>query len=88
MIGWFKSHNCYRRSLGSGKHAVACPWDGEHSVRDTEQSSATVVWEAAGTQWPTFFCSHNHCEARRIADVMALWGDADRYCARAFRGSA
>ena len=83
-VTWFQQHGLYRRPLGSGKHAVACPWDTEHSSSDPDCSTATVIWEAADS-WPTFHCSHAHCDGRGIRDVMALWGDADRYCGRAFQ---
>ena len=74
--------------LGAGKHSVRCPWDAENSSVDSEQSTATVIWESSAQQWPNFCCQHDHCLERRIADVMALWADADRFCARAYRRSA
>jgi hypothetical protein len=43
-----------------------------------------VIWEADGEKWPTFHCSHAHCHGRKIEDVMSLWGDADRFCGRAY----
>lgn len=86
-VAWFGAHSAYRRELGSGKHAVKCPWDSEHSTVDPEHSTAAVIWAADGG-WPTFHCSHAHCEGRSISDVMALWGDADRFCAREFRRAA
>lgn len=86
---WFGAHGLYRRPLGDGKHAVRCPWDRDHSTRDSDTSTSTVMWDGSGN-WPTFHCSHAHCEVRNIRDVMTLLGDADRYCARAFnqKGSA
>jgi hypothetical protein len=84
---WFQAHSGYRRALGTGKHAVRCPWDAEHQTTDPEHSTATVIFEADGG-WPGFFCYHDHCEGRNIRDVMALWGDADRFCAREFRRTA
>jgi hypothetical protein len=87
VAGWFASRGMYRRSLIDGKHAVACPWGHEHSSIDPPHSTATVVWEARGEGWPTFHCSHAHCAGRSIRDVMALWGDADRHCAREWRAA-
>ena len=84
---WFAHRGMYRRALGGGKHAVRCPWNGEHSTNDLETSSATVIWEADGG-WPTFHCSHDHCDGRSIRDVIARWGDADHYCAQQWRASA
>lgn len=83
-VAWFSAHGAYRRPLGSGKHAIACPWDREHSTIDAEHSTATVLWETDGG-WPTWHCSHAHCAGRTLRDVLALWGDADQYCAGAYR---
>lgn len=85
VVRWFTAHGMYRRDLGSGKHAVVCPWDDEHSSRDPDFSAATVVWEATGN-WPNFHCSHAHCDGRGIRDVMNKLGDADAHCARQFKG--
>ncbi|MCU0833700.1 MAG: hypothetical protein MUC77_04580 [Chromatiaceae bacterium] len=85
-VRWFRAHGHYRRELGDGRHAVACPWDGEHSTRDGAMSTATVIWETGSSGWPTFHCSHAHCQGRTLRDVLALWGDADQFCARAWEG--
>ena len=77
---WFASKQHYRRDLGAGKHAVVCPWEHEHTTPDGPLSTAAVIWESTGTGWPTFHCSHAHCEGRRLGDVMLLWGDADQFC--------
>lgn len=84
VVAWFSARGLYLRDMGDGKHAVTCPWAGEHSEGSAE--SATVVWEAAGG-WPAFRCLHAHCDHRRIADVMALLGDADQFCRSTFTGN-
>jgi hypothetical protein len=78
-VAWFQAHGAYRRSLADDKHAVACPWIDEHS---TTGFSDTVIWQRGDGGWPTFHCSHAHCEGRGMNDVMACWGDADQFCAR------
>jgi hypothetical protein len=83
VVAWFAAHGLYRRPLGESKHAARCPWDAEHSTVDHEHSTATVIWQAAGG-WPSFKCSHSHCEGRGIRDVMARLGDADRFCSSSF----
>jgi hypothetical protein len=87
VVGWFDGHGAYGRPLGNGKHSVLCPWSDEHSTRQAATDSSSVVWETAGTNWPTFHCSHAHCEGRGIRDVIARWSDADRFCARAWARS-
>lgn len=89
---WFTAHGAYKRRLPGGKHAVVCPWRNEHSDPDAgldRSGTDSVLFnpERAG-QWPGFHCSHDHCAGRGIADVMALWGDADRFCAREFQRGA
>ena len=79
VIGWFRAHGSYQRELADGKHTVDCPWGDEHTTTST---TGTVVWETGGAGWPTFHCSHAHCDGRSILDVMRLWGDADRFCAQ------
>jgi hypothetical protein len=88
VVSWMSAHGAYKRQIGRKKHAVRCPWCEEHSTPDEPGGTDTVVWEAFDACWPRFCCSHAHCEGRSIADVMALWGDADRFCARAFRRPA
>ena len=84
VAGWFAAHGHYRRPLGSGMHAVRCPWEIEHSNVDDDSSTATVAWEATGRCWPNFRCLHAHCDGRGIRDVLALWGDADALCSRSW----
>ena len=84
---WFAAHGLYKRPIPGGKHAVICPWRDEHSDPHAAldpRGTDTVLFVEAG-KWPGFFCSHAHCEGRRIGDVMALWGDADRYCVGTWR---
>lgn len=82
VVAWFTAHGAYRRPLAAEKHAVSCPWLGEHSTGPRPNGSDTVVWERSAGGWPTFHCSHDHCADRSLLDVIALWGDADAYCAR------
>lgn len=88
VVGWFRAHGHYRRHLGEMKHAVRCPWDCDHSVEDDDRSTSTVVWEAEGSSWPNFKCSHGHCDGRGIRDVLDVFGDADAFCGASWRASA
>lgn len=80
VIAWFAAHDAYLRPLGRGKHAVSCPWSHEHSTQGGPLDSSTVAWEAQSDAWPSFHCSHAHCQGRRIRDVLDLWADADGFC--------
>lgn len=85
VVAWFDAHGHYRRPLGSGKHAVCCPWEHEHSTPADSRDRGSVIWEMGDSGWPVFHCSHNHCEGRRLLDVIALWGDAEEHCGSGWR---
>ena len=88
VVAWFSAHQLYHQPAGlPGKHFVRCPWEVEHSDGFDAQLTDTVVWECDGG-WPTFHCSHAHCHERGIAEVMALYGDADCFCVRRWGGAA
>jgi hypothetical protein len=81
IVALFQAHGLYRRQLEDHTHAVRCPWASEHTVKGG--SSDTVIFEARDG-WPGFYCHHAHCQERGIKDVIALFGDVDRFCARQF----
>lgn len=84
IVAWFAAHDSYRRPLNDGKHAVRCPWAGEHTTI-AANGTDTVVWEVGAGGWPSFHCSHAHCEGRSLRDVLAAWDDADRFCGQEYR---
>jgi DNA polymerase I-like protein with 3'-5' exonuclease and polymerase domains len=72
-----------------GKYSVPCPWNTEHSEKDTAAgSTSTVIWQPGDdNHWPGFDCKHSHCAKRRLKDVLELAeaktpGIVDRHCAR------
>ena len=87
-VAWFQAHGLHKRRIGDGKHAVTCPWAGEHSTLDAPYGTDTVIWESEPGLWPTFHCSHQHCERRSMRDVVRLLQDADAFCTRTWRRAA
>jgi hypothetical protein len=85
VVQWFGGHAAYGKPVGGGRHAVSCPWMDQHTKSTPATDSDAVVWEATPGRWPSFYCSHNSCVGRGIRDVLATWGDADRYCSQPFR---
>jgi hypothetical protein len=83
---WFAAHDAYVRPLVGNRHAVRCPWSGEHSTPSPRGGSDTIVMTTEGDGWAGFFCHHDHCAGRTIRDVLALWGDADGYCGATWGG--
>lgn len=77
IMPWLETNGLYLYRAGPSKHAIKCPWEDEHTT--TTSRSSTVVFENPG-KWPAFHCSHSHCAGRNIRDLMALLGDADRFC--------
>ena len=86
VVAWFKAHGQYHEQVEPGKHYVRCPWEAEHSDGIDAQVKDSVIWEADGG-WPTFYCSHAHCEGRTIRNVMEVWGDADAFCTKVWRAT-
>ena len=87
MVAWTVAHGAYRFPVGDRVHSVWCPWQGEHT--SPHGRTGAVILEADDSHgWPNFHCHHAHCEGRGIRDLMALWGDVDRYCARSFERRA
>lgn len=87
-VSWFSAHGLYKRHIGSGKHAVTCPWVGEHSTKDHANGSDTVIWERGNSGWPSFNCSHAHCEGRTLRDVLEVLPGADDFCSKTWRAQA
>jgi hypothetical protein len=83
VVSWFRAHGHYRKYIrdyqGAPMHSILCPWHGEHSTG----TQGTIILESP-SGWPGFKCQHSHCQGRTIADVMALWGDADAFCSADF----
>ena len=68
----FREAGMYGRDLGSGKHAVICPWTHEHTVKDWEgKSGSTVIWETGTAGAAVFKCSHSHCGGRYMAAALS-----------------
>jgi len=81
VVGWFTSHGLYEHHIADNKHAVVCPWEGEHS---SKAYNDTLIFEATGG-WPGFYCHHGHCDGRGIKAVMQVLGDADSFCGESWR---
>lgn len=78
-VAWFSAHQMFIGPAGrQGKYHVKCPWASEHT-NGIANAEDTVLYEDPG-RWPTFACSHSHCEGRDIKQVNELWGDIDSYC--------
>lgn len=82
VVELFRDAGLYRRALAGDKHAVICPWEGEHTDPDytSETATGTVVWRGPPQ---TFLCSHSHCDGRKLHDALLKLGavsprDAER----------
>jgi hypothetical protein len=84
VVAWFAAHGLYRGHIRDHLHAVTCPWSEEHSTPSPANGGDTVIFESDGG-WPGFDCKHRHCAERTIRDVMQALGDADAFCAVAYR---
>ena len=84
VVAWFSAHGAYVGPLTGAVHGVRCPWQEEHSTPSPRNGSDTVIFANDGDGWPGFHCKHGHCSDRDLRDVLALWRDADAFCAAAF----
>jgi len=71
VVGLFSGRGLLLQQAESEKFWVTCPWEHEHS---STGPTDTVIW--AG-EWPTFHCSHAHCQHRDIRDVIAAFGQEE-----------
>lgn len=75
VIGIFRAAGFSPRDMGGGKHAIICPWTGEHTHPDWDgMTTSTVLWERSASSPATFHCSHAHCDGRRLSDALAAIG--------------
>lgn len=83
IVSLFKSANHYRRPLSgsNGKHSVTCPWEYQHTTGNGGDTS-TVIWESDNYKWPTFHCSHEHCDGKDLSSVIEFFGPEiiNRFC--------
>ena len=67
-----KERGLYKRSIGSGRHAIECPWGEQHTTQDDANSTATIYIQPhyGGFVSPGFKCQHTHCEARKGDELL------------------
>ncbi len=69
VVALFQKYGLYlQQTQEPGKHFVICPWENEHGETG---STDTVIWEQ---EYPTFHCSHSHCDGRGMSEVVGLLG--------------
>ena len=56
---------------GSGKAAVACPWESSHTTGRRFDSSTVLFGASASRPLGWFHCSHGHCVDRLQSEVIA-----------------
>ena len=85
IVGLCNHLGLYLRPIADKKHAVTCPWSGQHSTNTSDTS--TIVFEGGSGQWPVFHCSHAHCADRKISDLLAYAGSCsvDQFCSAEYR---
>ena len=87
IVALFRGSGLYFRqdSIRPEKHYVRCPWEGEHSSVADKYSKSTVIFETPSSQWPNFYCAHDHCANRSIRDVVQHF-DVSAFCSRQLAG--
>ena len=77
------------RPLGGGKFSdLLCPWSDEHSTEQLATDSSSVIWEAHSSVCASpSTAAMLTAKAATSATSLPLWGDADRFCSRAWSPS-
>lgn len=78
IIKLFTRAGNYGKALGGTekKHTVRCPFCEEHGDGGRNWSpndSSTVVFEASEGRRAAFYCSHAHCESRKLPEAIAAF---------------
>ena len=69
IVGVMKNLGLYKRPLDDSRHAVQCIWSDEHSSKDEQIGTDTVVWTENEKGWPNWYCSHDSCSGRSLVTV-------------------
>jgi hypothetical protein len=66
----FQARGWIGRPIESGKWAVQCPWQHQHT-KGSVFNTSTVLWApGAGELWGWLHCSHGHCQTHDLRDVL------------------
>jgi len=69
----FKARGWIGHQIESGKWSVQCPWQHLHT-KGIPFNTSTVLWgPGPGELWGWLHCSHDHCQARDIRDVLKVF---------------
>lgn len=81
IVKVFQDNNLCHKHIVDNKHSVVCPWANQHTTGD-ERDTSSVIWEATKDSWPNFYCSHAHCQNRKLKDVLEYFGSEtiSKYC--------
>ncbi|NOR65407.1 MAG: hypothetical protein GQ468_05255 [Candidatus Scalindua sp.] len=69
IVGAMKKLGLYKRPLEQNKHAVQCVWSHEHTTKDEQAGTNTVVWDLNESGWANWYCSHDSCSGRNLVTV-------------------
>ncbi len=70
VVAELKARSLYKNPLGSGAHAITCPWPQEH----TENAKAIFQEPDALYGHGRFSCSHPHAEPPTMRDLLVFLG--------------
>ncbi|HWI82694.1 DNA-primase RepB domain-containing protein [Ramlibacter sp.] len=68
VIAALKAEGLYKRSLGSGKHDITCPWVQEHT--DSQDTGAAYFEPDAAHPVGGFCCQHSHRDTYHVGELL------------------
>jgi hypothetical protein len=72
VVAALKARGLYKRSLGSGKHDITCPWASEHT--DAIDNGSAYFEPSELSPVGGYCCQHSHRETYRISQLLRHLG--------------
>ena len=73
LVEAFRNRGWLGSEIETGKHAVRCPWESEHSMGSTMDTSTVLYEPDADNTLGYLHCSHASCSKRTVDEVLALF---------------
>jgi hypothetical protein len=73
----FQARGWVDKEIDTGKWAVACPWEDQHTKGSRFDTSTILYRPGDGDTLGWLHCKHNHCQNRDSRDVLALFTEAE-----------
>jgi hypothetical protein len=84
----FAARDWLGREVTPGKYTARCPWSDGHSCGTDLDTSTVIYAPSEGSEIGAFFCLHDSCRGRTLAEVLACFTSDELRRAREAAGVA